>query len=111
LAGPGPLDAGVRHRHHTTDQSKHPEVVQTVLSTQETTNLAPSSIDVAFVCATYHHFEHPKRFLSSIHQALRARGQLVVIDFDLRKDSSDFVRERARAPKEVYFQEIEEVGS
>ena len=45
------------------------KVVQTVRSTQETTNLAPGSIDVAFVCATYHHFEHPKRILSSIHQA------------------------------------------
>jgi ubiquinone/menaquinone biosynthesis C-methylase UbiE len=86
------------------------KVVQTVLSTQETTNLAAGSTDVAFVCATYHHFEHPKRILSSIHQALRPGGQLVVIDFDLRKDSSDFVRERARAPKEVYFREIEEVG-
>ena len=86
------------------------KVVQTVRSTQETTNLAPGSIDVAFVCATYHHFEHPKRVLSSIHQALRPGGRLVVIDFDLRKDSSDFVRERARAPREVYFREIEAVG-
>ncbi len=86
------------------------KVVQTVRSTQETTNIVPGSIDVAFVCATYHHFEHPKRILSSIHQALRPGGRLVVIDFDLRKDSSDFVRERARAPREVYFREIEAVG-
>jgi ubiquinone/menaquinone biosynthesis C-methylase UbiE len=98
---------------YVNDQAKQRalgKVVQTVLSNQETTNLAAGSIDVAFVCATYHHFEHPKRILSSIHQALRAGGKLVVIDFDLRKDSSDFVRERARAPKEVYFREIEEVG-
>jgi ubiquinone/menaquinone biosynthesis C-methylase UbiE len=97
---------------HINDQAKKRglgKVVQTVLSTQETTNLAAGSIDVAFVCATYHHFEHPKRILSSIHQALRPGGQLVVIDFDLRKDSSYFVRERARAPKDVYFREIEEV--
>jgi ubiquinone/menaquinone biosynthesis C-methylase UbiE len=86
------------------------KVVQTVLSTQQTTNLAPGSIDVAFVCATYHHFEHPKRALSSIHQALRPGGQLVVIDFDLRNDSSDFVKQRARAPKEVYFEEMKSVG-
>ncbi len=86
------------------------KVVQTVRGTQETTSLAPGSIDVAFVCATYHHFEHPGRILSSIHQSLRPGGRLVVIDFDLRKDSSDFVRERARAPREVYFREIEAVG-
>jgi ubiquinone/menaquinone biosynthesis C-methylase UbiE len=86
------------------------KVVQTVRSTQETTNLAPGSIDVAFVCATYHHFEHPKKVLASIHQALRPGGRLVVIDFDLRKDSSEFVRARARAPKEVYFREITSAG-
>ena len=45
------------------------KVVKTVRSTQEATNLAPGSIDVAFVCATYHHFEHPEKVLASIHQA------------------------------------------
>ncbi len=84
--------------------------MQTVRGTQEATNLSPGSIDVAFVRATYHHFEHPNRILSSIHQSLRPGGRLVVIDFDLRKDSSDFVRQRARAPREVYFREIEAVG-
>ena len=86
------------------------KVVKTVQSSQTRTNLAAGSIDVAFVCATYHHFEHPEKVLRSIHQALRPGGQLVVIDFDLRDDSSAFVRERARAPKEVYFREIEAAG-
>jgi ubiquinone/menaquinone biosynthesis C-methylase UbiE len=86
------------------------KVVKTVQSTQETTDLAPGSIDVAFVCATYHHFEHPGKVLASIHRSLRPGGRLVVIDFDLREDSSAFVRERARAPREVYFREIEAAG-
>ena len=86
------------------------KVVKPVRSTQETTNLAPGSIDVAFVCATYHHFEHPGKVLASIHRSLRPSGRLIVIDFDLRKDSSAFVRERARAPKEIYFREIEAAG-
>jgi SAM-dependent methyltransferase len=86
------------------------KVVRPVRSTQEATNLAPGSIDVAFVCATYHHFEHPEKILASIRRALRPGGRLVVIDFDLRKDSSAFVRERARAPKGVYFKEIQAAG-
>lgn len=86
------------------------KLVKLVRSTQETTNLAPGSIDVAFVCATYHHFEHPEKVLASIHRSLRPGGRLVVIDFDLRKDSSAFVRERARASKDVYFREIEAAG-
>lgn len=86
------------------------KIVKPVRSTQDSTNLAPGSVDVVFVCATYHHFEHPKKFLTSIHQALRPGGRLVVIDFDLRTDSSDFVREHARAPKETYFGEINSAG-
>ena len=33
-----------------------------------------------------------------------------MIDFDLKKDSSDYVRQRARAAKEVYFREIAAAG-
>ena len=48
--------------------------------------------------------------LASIHRALRPGGRLVVIDFDLRKDSGEFVKQRARAAKEVYYREITAAG-
>ena len=48
--------------------------------------------------------------LASIHHALRAGGSLVIIDFDLRKNSSEFVRQRTRATKEVYCREITAAG-
>jgi len=51
------------------------KVVKPVRSTQDTTNLAPGSIDVAFVCATYHHFEHPGRcWPRSIVRSVRVGG-------------------------------------
>ncbi len=34
----------------------------------------------------------------------------MIVDFDLRKDSGEFVKQRARAAKEVYFQEIQAAG-
>ena len=46
-------------------------IVKTVLNTQDSTELAAGSINVAFVCDTYHHFEHPDKMLASIHRALR----------------------------------------
>jgi ubiquinone/menaquinone biosynthesis C-methylase UbiE len=95
------------------EQARHKgvqDVVRTVRATQESTNLREESVDVAFVCATYHHFEHPAKVLASLHRALRPGGRLIVIDFDLRKDSPEFVREHARGPKEVYFREIETAG-
>jgi len=86
------------------------QIVKTVLNTPDSAELPPGSIDVAFICNTYHHFEHPERMLASIHRALRPGGRLVVIDFDLRKDSGEFIRQRARAPKEVCYREIAAAG-
>lgn len=85
-------------------------VVRTVLNAPDSAELPPASIDVAFLCDTYHHFEHPGKMLASIHRALRSGGRLVVIDFDLHNESSESVKQRARAPKEVYYREITAAG-
>ncbi len=85
-------------------------IVKPVLDTQDSAALASDSIDVAFVCDTYHHFEHPEKMLASIGNALRPGGRLVVIDFDLRENSSEYVKLRARAPQEVYRREIAAAG-
>ncbi len=84
--------------------------IKTILNKQDSTELPAGSVDVAFLCDTYHHFEHPAKMLASIHRALRPGGRLVIIDFDLRKDSDKFVKKRARAAKEVYFREIAAAG-
>ena len=86
------------------------DVVRVVEGRADTTTLPPASIDVAFLCATYHHLEKPGPMLASLHQALRPGGRLIVIDFDLRPDSPDFVKQRARAPRDVYAREIEAAG-
>jgi ubiquinone/menaquinone biosynthesis C-methylase UbiE len=88
----------------------HAQAVKTVLNTQDSTQLPTASIDVAFICDTYHHFDHPEKMLASIHNALRPSGRLVIIDFDLRKDSGEFVKQRARAAKEIYYREIAAAG-
>jgi ubiquinone/menaquinone biosynthesis C-methylase UbiE len=107
------VDIGPAFVKYIGDQTKRrgqEEVVKTVLNTPDSVELPAGSINVAFLCDTYHHFEHPARMLASIHRALRPGGRLVVIDFDLRKDSGEFVKKRARAPKEVYYREIAAVG-
>jgi ubiquinone/menaquinone biosynthesis C-methylase UbiE len=103
------VDIGPAFVKYIAEQAKqrgHERVVKTVLNTPDSTELPAGSIDVAFTCDTYHHFEHPEKMLASIHRALRPEGRLVVIEFDLRKDSSEFVKQRARAAKEVYYGEI-----
>ena len=102
--------AFVKYIAEQAKQRGHERVVKTVLNTPDSAELPPGSIDVAFLCDTYHHFERPEKMLASIHRALRPGGRLVIIDFDLRKDSSEFVKQRARAAKEVYYREITAAG-
>jgi ubiquinone/menaquinone biosynthesis C-methylase UbiE len=107
------VDIGPAFLKHIAEQAKklgREQIIKTVLNTQNSTELPAGSIDVGFLCDTYHHFDHPKKMLASIHRALRPGGRLVVIDFDLRKDSGDFVKKRARAAKEVYYREIVAAG-
>lgn len=85
--------------------------IHTVLSNQKDTLLAPRSIDLAFICATYHHFEYPKTTLASIHRALRPGGKLVIIDFRKKPGvSSGWVMSHVRSDKHAVIREIEHSG-
>ncbi len=85
--------------------------IETVLCTATSTELKPSSVDLVYVCDTYHHFEFPSRTLASIHKALRPGGQLVVIDFHrIPGKSSDWILGHVRAGQEVVEKEIAEAG-
>jgi ubiquinone/menaquinone biosynthesis C-methylase UbiE len=85
--------------------------VQTIQGTQETTNLPPGSVDVAFLCDVYHHLEQHERTLTSIHRALRSGGRLIIIEFDRREGvSSDFIMKHVRAGKAQFLAEIAAAG-
>jgi ubiquinone/menaquinone biosynthesis C-methylase UbiE len=85
--------------------------VHGVLSNQKDTLLAPGSIDVAFVCDTYHHFEYPKTMLASIYRALRSGGELIIIDFVKQPGvSSSWVMSHVRGDKQTVIREIEQAG-
>lgn len=85
--------------------------IHTILSNQKDTLLPANSIDLAFVCATYHHFEYPKTTLASIHRALRPGGKLVIIDFRKQEDiSSGWVMSHVRSDKHAVIKEIEPTG-
>jgi len=82
-----------------------------VLSTQKDTLLAPGSVDMAFVCDTYHHFEYPQTMLVSIYRALRPGGELIIIDFKKQPGiSSSWVMSHVRTNKEAVIKEIEQAG-
>jgi len=85
--------------------------IELVLCDQKSTNLAPESVDLAFACDTYHHFEFPYHTLESIHQALRPGGTLVIVDFERIKGiSSDWILGHVRCGKGTVTDEIKDAG-
>lgn len=82
-----------------------------VVGTDRSVELPPESVDLAFVCDTYHHFEFPLRTMESLHRALRPGGQVVVIDFHrIEGKSSDWVLSHVRAGQDVFTAEILKSG-
>jgi ubiquinone/menaquinone biosynthesis C-methylase UbiE len=85
--------------------------VQGVVSTPTDVSLARESVDIAFVCDTYHHFEYPQSMLATIHRALKPSGTLVVIDFErIEGVSSSWVMGHVRGDKQTTIAEIEAAG-
>src|SRR5262245_31461321 len=85
--------------------------VETVKCSATSCELPERSIDVAFICDTYHHFEFPYRTMATIHKALKPGGRVVVVDFErIPGKSRDWVLGHVRAPREVVIKEIEESG-
>ena len=87
------------------------EPVRVVEGSQTSVALPNASVDLAFVCDVYHHFESPEDSLASLHHAIRPGGSLVVIDFDrIPGESPEWLLEHVRADKAVFTAEIEAAG-
>lgn len=85
--------------------------VSTLLCTERDSMLSPGSIDLAFICDTYHHFEYPKSSLASIRKALKPGGVLVVVDFErIPEKSRPWILTHVRAGKGEVRKEIEDAG-
>jgi len=82
-----------------------------VLSTATSAELPPASVDVVFLCDTYHHFDQPEKMLASIHRALRPGGRLVVVDYKKEEGvSPKWIFGHVRADKKTATEEIVAAG-
>ncbi len=100
----------VEHITKTCDDQGLKNVVG-VVCTPTSVELPDNSIDLAFVCDTYHHFEFPDRTLKSIRRALRPGGQLVVVEFSrIPGVSSEWIMNHVRADQQTFTNEIAAAG-
>lgn len=73
--------------------------------------LPAESIDVAFICDTYHHFEFPQATMATISRALKPGGRVVLVDFHrVDGQSSEWILGHLRAGKETFVAEVLQCG-
>lgn len=85
--------------------------VDTLLCKADSSELPAESIDVAFICDTYHHFEFPQKTLASLHRALKPSGRVILVDFRrVPGTSTDWVLNHVRAGQEVFESEVIQSG-
>jgi SAM-dependent methyltransferase len=85
--------------------------IHTVLDNDKSSELPANSVDIIFLCDTYHHFEYPQTMLASIYKALRPGGQVVLVEFHrIPGKSPDWMIEHTRAGQEVFTKEFVEAG-
>jgi ubiquinone/menaquinone biosynthesis C-methylase UbiE len=107
------VDISARFLEHLNQRADNRGVknITAVLGSQRSVNLPPDSIDLAFVCDTYHHFEYPRSMLRSLHRGLRDGGHLIIVDFErVPGESREWILNHVRAGKEDVRREVEAAG-
>lgn len=88
-----------------------PGVMQVVEGTTRSVALSENTVDAAFICDVYHHFEAPDDSLASLRKAIRPGGSLYLIDFRrIPGETPDWLIQHVRAGREVFQSEIEAAG-
>lgn len=85
--------------------------VEVILSTDRSAELPPDSVDVAYLCDVYHHFEYHEDMLRSLISALKPGGRLVLVDFHrIEGVTREWLMGHVRAGQEVFRAEVEAAG-
>ncbi|MBT8491888.1 MAG: methyltransferase domain-containing protein [Deltaproteobacteria bacterium] len=85
--------------------------VQVIKGSAASPNLAKSSVDLVFICDTYHHFTDVPEILADIKRALAPGGRLVIVDFHrIPGVSKKWILGHVRADMRTFKAEIEAAG-
>ncbi len=110
------IDISPKFVKHLRDRAKEEKLanVEVVLCSDSDVNLKANTIDRAFICDVYHHFEYPESSLKSIYRAMREGGKLILVDFhrepEVSPDRQQWLKGHIRAPLETFKQEIMDAG-
>lgn len=87
------------------------ENITFVKAAQRSSNLAPESLDLVFMCDVFHHVEYPRTYLASLYAALEPGGRMAVIDYVAEEGKSErWVLDHVRASPAEFRAEFEAAG-
>ena len=107
------VDIAPKFIDHLTERAAQEglDQVRVVLCAEDSVELPAGSIDVAFICDTYHHFEYPRSTMTSLHRALRRGGEVLLADFErIPGVSREWILGHVRAGKEEVLAEVRSYG-
>lgn len=107
------VDIAENFIEHITDIAKKEGLtnVEGVVCKPDFVNLPPNSVDLVYICDTYHHFEFPYKTMASIHRALKPNGRVVLVEFAREEGkSSDWIMGHVRAGQPVFTKEVTDSG-
>lgn len=85
--------------------------VTVVRGEERATALEDGSVDLAFMCDTYHHIEYPRTYMRSLFRTLRPGATLVLIDLErIEGKTSPTMLKHVRADKQTVIEEISRAG-
>lgn len=100
----------LRHIQDAAAKAGHNNI-STILCAEDNAMLPANSVDVIFICDTYHHFEYPLDTMKSLHRALKNDGHLILIDFHrIEGKTRPWLLNHVRAGQDVFRKEIESSG-
>ena len=87
------------------------ENVKAQLGGTKDVKLGASSVDLIFLCDTYHHFEDTAAILATMRRALKPGGRLAIVDYHrIEGKTRPFLMKHVRAGKDVFAAEITKAG-
>ena len=107
------VDIAAKFVDHVVESSREQGLANVVgvVCRADSVELPPNSVDLVYICDTYHHFEYPLSTMRSIAKALRPDGIVCLVDFErVEGKSSEWILGHVRAGKEVVRQEVEAAG-
>lgn len=85
--------------------------VEVTRADEPSARLPAGSVDLVFICDTYHHFEFPAALLANLRDALRPGGRMVIIDLErIPGTSPEWIIDHVRTGKAEVIEEIVAAG-